>query len=89
MFDLWPLDLALYTACVLAPVLAWRLAEPEVDPLLRWLLGTCAGLFALPLLAWSTAVILRTHISAPMLLALALLVVAAGALVGRLRRSRP
>lgn len=85
MFDLWPLDLLLYVAVLLAPALAWRMADPAADPLLRWTLGTCAGLFVLPLVAWSVAVLLRTHITAAMLVALAVAVVAAGALIGRWR----
>ena len=87
MTEPWPVAVACYLACIASPVVAWKLAEPaDPEPWLRWCVGLCLGLFAIPLAAYSLAVLFATHMSTPLLLAVGAGTVVVGWLIGLRRR---
>jgi len=76
------LDTLVFLYAVAAPgiALAWVALEDR-DPVVLGAAGLAIGIFALPVLDFTLAVMLRTHISPPLLLSVATLIL--GAVGGR------
>lgn len=85
------LDLALFLLTVLAPGVAlWHAASPpDTSALERWAGGATVGLFLVPLLSYSVAVLAATHISQGLIAAVGLTLLAGAAGVIALRARSP
>ena len=83
------INLALFLLTVLAPGVAlWHAASPaDASALERWAGGATLGLFLVPLLSYSVAVLAATHISRGLIAAVGLTLLA-GAAGGIALRSR-
>jgi hypothetical protein len=82
VFDSLALNILVFIYALIAPgvAIAW-VALRDPDPVVLGVVGLTVGLFGLPVIEFSLAVILGTHINPPLMLGTATVILAAVAIV--------